>query len=81
MEEFQHMVLRGDRYCVLARTWRPQYTTEAISGYTVATLAGDRLRDEPTLALARAWMEEHERIERRERASQTISCSRPVRRR
>jgi hypothetical protein len=57
MEEFQHLVLGNGRFRLYARSHRPQYTADAIGGYTVTTLAGDRLRDEPTLAMALAWMD------------------------
>jgi hypothetical protein len=59
MDEFQHLVLGNGRYRLLARSHRPQYAADAIFGYTVTTLAGDRLRDEPTLGRALAWMAAH----------------------
>ncbi|HEY9400891.1 MAG TPA: hypothetical protein VIP76_05265 [Luteimonas sp.] len=59
MDEFQHLVLGNGHYRLFARSHRPQYAADAIFGYTVTTLAGDRLRDEPTLARALAWMDAH----------------------
>lgn len=64
MDEFRHRVLSDGRYQLLAITHRPRYDADDVLGYVVATLAGDRVRDEPTLAMARAWMEQriaHER--------------------
>jgi hypothetical protein len=57
MDEFQHLVLGNGRYRLFARTHRPQYAADEAFGYVVTTLAGDRLRDEPTLAMALAWMD------------------------
>lgn len=58
MDGFQHLILSNGHYRLLALTSRPQYAADAVFGYTVETLAGDRVRDEPTLAMARAWMDE-----------------------
>ena len=57
MDEFEHPILSKGRYRLLALTSQPQYACDAITGYAVATLAGDRLRVEATLSQARAWLE------------------------
>ena len=57
MDAFQHLVLGNGRYRLFALTHRPQYAADDAFGYVVTTLAGDRLRDEPTRAMALAWME------------------------
>jgi hypothetical protein len=78
MDEFRHRIPCNGRYQLFALTHRPQYAADAIFGYTVTTLAGDRLRDEPTLAMAMAWMDA--RIAQ-ERPRQTIPAPTNIRRR
>ena len=78
MDEFQHLVLGNGRYRLFALTHRPRYAADDAFSYVVTTLAGDRLRDEPTLAMALAWMES--RIAR-EPAPQTTLDTGRVRRR
>lgn len=78
MDEFQHLVLGNGRYRLFALTHRPQYAADDAFGYVVTTLAGDRLRDEPTLAMAMAWMEA--RVER-EPAPHPITSTGRVQRR
>ena len=73
MDDFEHPILRHGRYRLLALTRQPQYAADAIHAYAVTTLAGDRLREEPTLALAKAWMDAC--IARDARAMQTPSSA------
>jgi hypothetical protein len=56
MDGFQHLVLGNGRYRLFALTHRPHYAADDDFGYVVTTPAGDRVRDEPTLATALAWM-------------------------
>jgi len=42
---------------LLALSRQPLYSADGIRAYAVANLAGDRLREEPTLALAKDWMD------------------------
>jgi hypothetical protein len=58
MREFEHPILSQGRYRLLALTAQPHYDCEAITGYAIATLGGDRLRMEATLPQARAWLQE-----------------------
>jgi hypothetical protein len=57
MDDFEHPILRHGRYRLLALTRQPLYSADAIRAYAVTNLAGDRLREEPTLALAKDWMD------------------------
>jgi hypothetical protein len=58
MDDFEHPILSQGRYRLLALARHPHATADDITGYAVATLAGDRLRVEATLAQARAWLDE-----------------------
>jgi len=58
MDEFEHPILSHGRYRLVALSNQPQYASDAITGYAVATLAGDRLRVEATLSQAHAWLEQ-----------------------
>jgi hypothetical protein len=57
MDDFEHPILRHGRYRLLALSRQPQYSADGIRAYAITTLAGDRLREEPTLALAKDWMD------------------------
>ena len=57
MDDFEHPILRHGRYRLLALSPRASYSADGIRAYAVANLAGDRLREEPTLALAKNWMD------------------------
>jgi hypothetical protein len=57
MDGFEHPILRHGRYRLLALSRQALYSADAIHAYAVTNLAGDRLREEPTLALAKAWMD------------------------
>jgi hypothetical protein len=63
MAEFEHPILSQGRYRLLALTPQPDDADDAITGYAVATLAGDRLRVVPTLPQARAWLQEQLRLD------------------
>jgi hypothetical protein len=63
MDAFEHVVLSRGRYRLLALSSQPHSTCDAITGYAVDTLAGDRVRVEATLPLARAWLEAQVRRE------------------
>ena len=65
MRDFEHPILSQGRYRLLALTEQPQDACEAITGYAIATLGGDRLRVEATLSQARAWLQEQERLDAR----------------
>jgi len=58
MAEFEHPLLIQGRYRLLALTPRPHTDTDAITGFAVTTLGGDRLHVAPTLSQARAWLHE-----------------------
>jgi hypothetical protein len=57
MDDFEHPILRHGRYRLLALSPWASYSADGIRAYAVANLAGDRLREEPTLALAKEWMD------------------------
>jgi len=57
MDDFEHPILRHGRYRLLALSRQPRYSPDGIRAYAVTNLAGDRLREEPTLALAKDWMD------------------------
>jgi len=57
MDDFEHPILRHGRYRLLALSRHPLYSADAIRAYAVTNLAGDRLREESTLALAKDWMD------------------------
>ena len=57
MDDFEHPLLRHGRYRLLALSRQPLYSADGIRAYAVTNLAGDRLREEPTLALAKDWMD------------------------
>jgi hypothetical protein len=67
MDDFEHPILSHGGYRLLALSTQPHYACDAITGYAVATLAGDRLRVEATLSQARAWLEEQLRRDARTR--------------
>ena len=57
MDDFEHPILRHGRYRLLALSRQPLYSVDGIRAYAITNLAGDRLREEPTLALAKAWLD------------------------
>jgi len=57
MDDFEHPILRHGRYRLLALSRQPLYSADAIHAYAVTNLAGERLREESTLALAKDWMD------------------------
>jgi len=57
MDDFEHPILRHGRYRLLALSRQPLYSADAIHAYVVTNLAGERLREESTLALAKDWMD------------------------
>jgi hypothetical protein len=63
MSQFEHPILTQGRYRLLALTPQPHDDNGAITGYAIATLGGDRLRVEPTLSQARAWLEQQLRLD------------------
>ena len=63
MQDFELPILSQGRYRLLALTEQTHDACEAISGYAIATLGGDRLRVEATLSQARAWLQELERLD------------------
>jgi hypothetical protein len=54
---FEQLVLSHGRYRLLALSSQPHAACDAVTGYAVDTLAGDRLRVEATLSQARAWLD------------------------
>lgn len=57
MDDFEHPILRHGRYRLLALSRQPQYARDSIRASAVSTLAGDRLREESTLSLAKHGMD------------------------
>ena len=57
MDDFEHPILRHGRYRLLALSRHASYSVDTIRAYAVTNLAGDRLREEPTLARAKDWMD------------------------
>lgn len=57
MDDFEHPILRHGRYRLLALSRQALYSPDTIHAYAVTNLAGDRLREAPTLALAKDWMD------------------------
>ena len=61
---WSHPLPGNGRYRVLALSPDPHYSAGNVIGYVV-TLAGDRVHEEPTLALALAWVQQRIAQERR----------------
>jgi len=57
MDDFEHPILRHGRYRLIALSPQPQYSADSIRAYAITNLAGDYLREEATLALAKDWMD------------------------
>ncbi|HEX2596868.1 MAG TPA: hypothetical protein VHL61_10455 [Luteimonas sp.] len=79
MDDFEHPILRHGRYRLLALSRQPLYSADSIRAYAVTTLAGDRLREEPTLALAKNWMDACIARDARAMPSQSRTARRPRR--
>jgi len=80
MDDFEHPILRHGRYRLLALSRQPQYSAVGICGYAITNLAGDRLREEPTLALAKAWLDACVAHDARAAQAPALARSGPARR-
>jgi hypothetical protein len=58
MDDFAHPLAQQGCYRLVALSRQPQYSADDVRAYAVTTLAGDRLREEPTRARALQWIDE-----------------------